>query len=171
MGSFNMHSFDGHTVDKYSITQLRGLFMRLPRYTPLYLFYASISGFRRGFHAGWPPAVYIDNERARSILLRGISMPLFSRRLSPVAQDRQRDARLVCDTARRQGIAEYELCRRAWLYWFGQAPDEAVIKARFLAFMLEGEIPFWLRHYCHRQSAVNFAPSSAGNPTIDVLFA
>lgn len=56
----------------------------------------------------------------------------------------------VLAAARVLGISEFEVFKASYQHWFGTSSDAIAIESCFTAYIFEGEIPYWTRHFCHR---------------------
>jgi len=45
------------------------------------------------------------------------------------------------------GISEFQIFSDAWLAWFNEKPSEKRIEPYFVNFLVQDEIPFWVRNY------------------------
>ena len=47
-------------------------------------------------------------------------------------------------------ISEYETFHLAYRQWYGTDPESVTVEYCFMTYLFEGEIPFWVRHFCSR---------------------
>ena len=65
-------------------------------------------------------------------------------------------------------ISEWDLFREAYRWWFGKLPSNRVIDRAFSAYLVEEEIPFYVREFVRRKSRQCLqdfpdVPSARGN--------
>ena len=68
--------------------------------------------------------------------------------------DRSADHLAVLDAAAQADISDYEIFRRAYLAWFGQAPSDAYLERLFGSYLYGGAVPHWVRQYVRSRRQV-----------------
>lgn len=46
------------------------------------------------------------------------------------------------------GVSEFELFRLAYTAWYGHIPASHYLERQFDSYLLSGELPYYVRHYC-----------------------
>ena len=49
-----------------------------------------------------------------------------------------------------QEIGEFDLFRMAYVEWYGKTPDLNKLENQFDGYLVSGELPFYVRHYCRQ---------------------
>lgn len=57
------------------------------------------------------------------------------------------DASLVVLAAELLDISEFRLFMAAFHEWFEREPSESLVERYFVAYLFEGAVPFWVRHF------------------------
>lgn len=55
--------------------------------------------------------------------------------------------RVVAEASARLDLGEFDLFSHAYRWWFGRAPAAALLEQAFAAYMFQGAVPPWVRHY------------------------
>ena len=64
------------------------------------------------------------------------------------------DVAHVAEAAEALAIAEYELFRLAYRWWYERACDETTLEQAFGEYLNGVRVPPWVRHYCRRVIAL-----------------
>ncbi len=47
-------------------------------------------------------------------------------------------------------VSEFDIFRRAYIDWYGKTPTLREIENHFDGYLVSGELPFYVRHYCRQ---------------------
>lgn len=62
-------------------------------------------------------------------------------------KNRNYDVEWVGFAAKQMGIGDFNFFMRSYTAWYGEEPTEAMIEPYFKKYLLNGVVPFWVRHY------------------------
>ena len=57
---------------------------------------------------------------------------------------------VVARAARMLRIGEFQFLQLAFCEWFGEEMSNDIINEQFKSYMLNGQVPYWARHYARR---------------------
>ena len=60
------------------------------------------------------------------------------------------DRGVIARAAKRLRVGEFQFLQLAYREWFGDDIPDSAMDTLFKSYMLNGEIPFWARHYARR---------------------
>ena len=78
-------------------------------------------------------------------------MNFFKVLLRPDREEAENAERAVVAAAANQlQVGEFQLLQLAYREWFGEDISESATDGLFESYMLDGEVPYWARHYARR---------------------
>lgn len=68
-------------------------------------------------------------------------------RRSPASPGHDSNHHEIRAAAEATGLSEFDLFRAAYRHWYNADPDTRALEARFAAYLFEGTVPPFVRHY------------------------